>query len=255
MHVFEPMAVLEWEPMSPPTEDLEAHEKQLDDTDCERGVLFPTSTLINMHPTTMARYGVWIQELTKGNPRFLIAQPVAFPWLPVPIWGDVIMIKPPVGANWLEAYDFVFAECARRNIPIAFHTTVSALQTGIPGFWSHHIIVHPMSMMQALVTLIADGVFSKYPTLRFAFLEGDSWWVNGLLDRIDEHCAGEWKQLTPPCGPLTREIVTNSCFFTDREIWGSDFPHFDRKVGIMTGIERSNYFFHAKRWLYGTIDA
>jgi len=81
------------------------------------------------------------------------------------------------------AYDPLWAECARLDIPVAFH---GGGQTYLrPDFslevfddcmmW--HVFTHPLGIMTAALSMTAGGVLQRFPTLRVALLEGNCSWA------------------------------------------------------------------------------
>ena len=48
-----------------------------------------------------------------------------------------------------------------------------------------HAIGHPLAMMIALGGLVFNGVFDKFPKLRFGFLEGGVAWLLFCIERFD----------------------------------------------------------------------
>ncbi len=76
------------------------------------------------------------------------------------------------------------------NIPMCFHEgTGSYYSTIEPRFgenrFMRHVASHSTEMQLALIALMLGGMFEFYPRLKVAFLEAQSWWVPGLLGRIE----------------------------------------------------------------------
>jgi predicted TIM-barrel fold metal-dependent hydrolase len=106
--------------------------------------------------------------------------------------------NPVRGRNWNNpAYDPLWAECERLDLPIAFHEGWPCQLPVAAGerfdgryedLWlTEHVLCHPVEMMYALVCMIAGGVLERFPGLRVAFLEANCSWVPYLLWRLDEH--------------------------------------------------------------------
>ena len=80
--------------------------------------------------------------------------------------------------------------CRTSNVPLCFHEgTGSYYSTIEPRFgenrFMRHVASHSTEMQLALIALMLGGIFEFYPRLRVAFLEAQSWWVPGLLGRIE----------------------------------------------------------------------
>ena len=94
------------------------------------------------------------------------------------------------------AYDPLWAEVERLDVPIAFH---GGGQTYLrPDFslevfdrlmmW--HTFNQPLAIQFVTVSLCGGGVLERFPNLRVALLEGNCSWAPWLLHRLDEHF--EW---------------------------------------------------------------
>jgi hypothetical protein len=75
-------------------------------------------------------------------------------------------------------------------VPLCFHEgTGSYYSTIEPRFgenrFMRHVASHSTEMQLALIALMLGGIFEFYPRLKVAFLEAQSWWVPGLLGRIE----------------------------------------------------------------------
>lgn len=107
-----------------------------------------------------------------------------------------------------------------------------------------HVCEHPMELQMALLSLLVEGTFERFPKIRIGFLEGGSAWLPWWLRRIEEHFeVGDWYrtkglQLTPT------EYFQRNCWITtepeeellyqvidvlgdQRILFPTDFPHPD----------------------------
>jgi predicted TIM-barrel fold metal-dependent hydrolase len=94
------------------------------------------------------------------------------------------------------AYDPLWAEIQRLDVPIAFHGGGQTYLT--PDFslgvldklmlW--HTFNQPLAIQFVTVSLCGGGVLERFPNLRVALLEGNCSWAPWLLHRLDEH--HEW---------------------------------------------------------------
>ncbi len=85
-----------------------------------------------------------------------------------------------------EFYWPVYKEAADLDCPIAFHGG-SNRGIGVDNFTSFvasHVVHHPVALMYAFLTLAYEGAIERYPTARFAFLEGGVEWVLLVLERV-----------------------------------------------------------------------
>lgn len=114
------------------------------------------------------------------------------------------------------------------------------------SFVEWHACVHPMEAQMAMLSMIAGGVFERFPRLRVAYMEAGSAWVPWWLHRIEEHVelAG-WLE-APQCTKSPFEYFKQNCFVTtecdeylvshviaelgdERILFETDYPHPDSK--------------------------
>jgi predicted TIM-barrel fold metal-dependent hydrolase len=141
----------------------------------------------------------------------------------------------------LEDYDVPFAthEFMGLNGP-------SAGEDRFESFVEWHTCVHQMEAQMAMLSMIVNGVYERFPKLRVAYMEAGSAWLPSWLHRIEEHVelAG-WLE-TPECTRSPLEYFKRNCYITtecdehlvyhvieemgdDRILFETDFPHPDSK--------------------------
>lgn len=80
---------------------------------------------------------------------------------------------------------------------------------GTPRFFKYayvHMTAFPFELMIAMMHMIGEGVFDRFPRLRVAFMEGGAGWLPFWMERLDEHV----EKLAPQMPDLRRrpsEIV------------------------------------------------
>ena len=84
------------------------------------------------------------------------------------------------------------------NLPVAIHVGTEGAGTANPatavGYPTLYLEWHTLllqSMQAHLVSLLCEGVFERFPKLRFVFVEGGVTWLPGLMWRLDKN----WKAL------------------------------------------------------------
>jgi predicted TIM-barrel fold metal-dependent hydrolase len=114
------------------------------------------------------------------------------------------------------------------------------------SFVEWHSCVHPMEAQMAMLSMIVNGVYERFPRLRVAYMEAGSSWVPSWLHRIEEHVelAG-WLE-TPECTKAPIEYFKQNCWVTtecdehlvyhtieelgdSRILFETDYPHPDSK--------------------------
>jgi hypothetical protein len=102
----------------------------------------------------------------------------------------------------------------------------------------------PFELMIALMHMIGEGVFDRYPRLKVAYMEGGCGWIPFWAERLDEH----FEKLRPQWHLLQREpseiIKSDQVAFTfepgehtlpfvletigcERLMYASDYAHWD----------------------------
>ena len=94
------------------------------------------------------------------------------------------------------AYDPLWAELQRLDVPITFHgggqtylTPDFSLQV-LDELMLWHTFNQPLAIQFVTVSLCGGGVLERFPRLRVGLLEGNCSWAPWLLERLDEHF--EW---------------------------------------------------------------
>jgi predicted TIM-barrel fold metal-dependent hydrolase len=153
-------------------------------------------------------------------------------------------------------YHPIYEAAVRHGLPIGIH--VSAAGTGLAPavsavgtprtFFEYHSGL-PRIYITQLISLIAEGVFEKYPRLRWLFIEGGVAWLPHVMWRLDK----EWRALRREVPWVKRppsEVIREHCFFTTQPLeeppdprllvqilemidgrncllYSSDYPHWD----------------------------
>jgi predicted TIM-barrel fold metal-dependent hydrolase len=114
------------------------------------------------------------------------------------------------------------------------------------SFVEWHSCVHQMEAQMAMLAMIVNGVYERFPRLRVAYMEAGSAWLPSWLHRIEEHVelAG-WLE-TPECTKEPIEYFKQNCWVAtecdeelvyhvidemgdDRILFETDYPHPDSK--------------------------
>ena len=155
------------------------------------------------------------------------------------------------GRYWHSTYwDPLYSLLQDLNVPLCFHEgTGSYYSTIEPRFGENrsmrHVASHSTEMQLALIALMLGGIFEFYPRLKVAFLEAQSWWVPGLLGRIEWDLRQHRDADAPYLKLSPLEYWQRNCFSAiesgEREVGSvaellggadnicvsTDFPHFD----------------------------
>lgn len=167
-----------------------------------------------------------------------------------------VFLRPNMYNNrpWHDShYDPLWDTVQDLNVPVGFHETTGSRMpaTGADRFPDDlgiaHIATHSVEQMMACMDIIMGGVMERFPTLNFAFLEGQCGWLPFWLDRMDDHY--EWRH---PYGEMQHLKIKPSEYFQrqgyaavecdeefvshvveaigdERLVTTSDYPHGDAK--------------------------
>ncbi len=148
-------------------------------------------------------------------------------------------------------YDPLWALLQDLDVGFATHEFMglngpSAGSDRFESFVEWHTCVHQMEAQMAMLSMIVNGVYERFPRLRVAYMEAGSSWVPSWLHRIDEHVelAG-WLE-APECTKEPIEYFKSNCYVTtecdehlvrhtidelgdDRILFETDYPHPDSK--------------------------
>lgn len=149
----------------------------------------------------------------------------------------------------------IYEAASELGLPVAVHpgTEGRGISNGfIAGPPTTYLEWHtnlPQNYMGQIVSLVCEGVFEKFPTLKFIAVEGGIAWIPGVLWRLDKN----WKALrseVPWLKRLPSEIIVEHVRFTSQPIeeppktsqflelmemihadktlmFSSDYPHWD----------------------------
>ena len=165
--------------------------------------------------------------------------------------------NPVRGRNWNNpAYDLLWAECEKLDLPVAFHEGwPHELPVAGGGrfdgrhedLWlSEHVMCHPVEMMYAMVCMISGAVLPRFPGLKVAFLEANCSWVPYWLWRLDEHYEHRERHLKKDLPDRPSEYFKAQCYVAveadehqgvwvageigdDNIVFSTDFPHEDSR--------------------------
>jgi uncharacterized protein len=169
---------------------------------------------------------------------------------------EVVMSSGNVAPFGQRRYDPIFAAAERMGLPVAIHPGTEGRSITTPptsvGYPTRRVEWHTnlaLNYMAHATSMICEGVFAKFPSLRVILLEGGVSWVPPLLWRLD----ADWKRLRSEMPhldelpstyfrrhirlssqpieepPLTQQLL-DAWALVDAEhivMFSSDYPHWD----------------------------
>jgi predicted TIM-barrel fold metal-dependent hydrolase len=95
-------------------------------------------------------------------------------------------------------YHPIWEACERHGLAVSVHPGAEGAGmagpptgAGYPTYYLETRLARPQMAMAHATSLICEGVFERFPRLKFAFVEVDQFWVAGLMWHLD----ADWKSL------------------------------------------------------------
>jgi predicted TIM-barrel fold metal-dependent hydrolase len=147
----------------------------------------------------------------------------------------------------------IYEAAARHDLPVGIHFGGAGgspfTGAGWPSFYLEDHGGMPQAFVAQLISLICEGVFERFPTLKVVLIESGFAWLPAVtwrLDRTWEKLRDEVPHLTKPPSAYIQEHIwlttqpmeepTRPAFFTqlldqlgmnDRLMFATDYPHWD----------------------------
>lgn len=142
----------------------------------------------------------------------------------------------------------IFAAAAEHHLPVALHPGAEGVGvSGAPtvaGYPSRYIEWHTAlvtNYIGQVISLVTEGVFARFPTLKLVLIEGGVCWLPPVMWRLDKN----WKALrmtVPWLDRLPSEIIQDHVYLTTQPIEEpTDLKHF-RRMLEMFAAERMLLF-------------
>lgn len=229
-------------PSGPPGSDPEFTGKQLfDETGVDIAIIVPLTERSSVNPEHEAAMAAatnewlantWLGSYNrhgryKGTIRISTDPDLAV--AEIEKWADYphfvqVMLNPYVGGPFgQQDYWPVYDAAIRHGLAVCTHVTLQrpgpALMTpyGAPSYFLENHMQFSLLYAAHLTSMICEGVFERFPDLRFTFVEGGFAWALPLVWRLDRH----WKELrreTPWLKRLPSEYVRDHVSFTRQPV-------------------------------------
>jgi predicted TIM-barrel fold metal-dependent hydrolase len=178
----------------------------------------------------------------------------------------------------------IYEAASERGLPIGMHFGAQGgwpiTGVGSPSFYVEYHTGQAQSFQDQVISLVTEGVFERFPKLKFVLIEGGFGWLPPLMWRLDRAYA-KLKEEVPHLRRLPSEYVRDHFWLTtqpveephdpadfalllddlgmdDRVMFSTDYPHWDfdapdaaiptsigpeRQQRIMSGNAHSLYRF------------
>lgn len=156
-------------------------------------------------------------------------------------------------------YHPIYEAALRHDLPIGIHVSAagtgiahSATAVGTPRtFFEYHTGLPRIYMVQ-LISLVSEGVFEKYPDLRWVFIESGVAWLPHILWRLDK----EWKALRQEVPWVKRppsQVIREHCYFSTQPL--EEPPNPDWLLQILEMIDGEDVLLYASDYPHWDFDA
>lgn len=118
--------------------------------------------------------------------------------------GGILMPPLHPGSTFFfdPALDPIWAACVEVGLPLSQHGGTGAPNYQPPGFAAFLTlsVEHSFFSGRSLWQLILGGVFDRFPDLKLAFVETESWWIVPVMRLLDQRLArgDAWTEFLPP---------------------------------------------------------
>jgi uncharacterized protein len=135
----------------------------------------------------------------------------------------------------------VFEAAVRHNLPIGIHLSGenghAASGAGWPSYYAEHHHVSSMAHRALATSLVVEGVFEEFPSLKFVFVEGGFGWVPAWTWRLDK----QWARMRDEVPHLKRppsEYIRQNLWFTSQPVEEPEHPEDIRSIIDWIGWDR-----------------
>ena len=270
-----------------PPGSMDPHErvKHLDQEGIDVAVVYPTVGLIweehtadpGLSAALTRAYNNWLVDFCKPYPKRLFS--VAHISLDdVESAIDEIKRMAKLGARGLffrpgmvngrtlghRDYDPIWATAQDLGLAVAPHVVVRSTNLPLKEWFASWVdpesgrgftplgLATMLPIMASFYAVMANGVFERFPRLKYVILETGGGWIAHCIERMDS----KWKMRNAPC-PLKEKpafYFRRQCFISvdpdemttpamvqllgeDKFIWASDFPHIDAEYGVVKELK------------------
>ena len=158
-------------------------------------------------------------------------------WAGHPFMAQVLIHAEPKPSWGNPKYDPVWAAATRNNLTVACHLSRGAFENyprppvGWPSYNHDFMVTYSLLAANQVMSLIFDGVFERFPTLKIVLVEHAFTWILPLMWRMDAIYAARRGDL-PQVRRKPSEYVYDHIFFSTQPL---DYP--EDKLELTRALE------------------
>ncbi|SFL56114.1 Predicted metal-dependent hydrolase, TIM-barrel fold [Paenibacillus sp. 1_12] len=124
-----------------------------------------------------------------------------------------------------RSYWPIYEACARNNLPLALHPGADGegintlASPGFPSYYLEYYVGLSFAMQVHLVSMITEGIFERFPTLKIILTEGGAAWLPALIWRLDAEYKGLRSEV-PWLSKKPSEYLVDHVRFTTQPLEG-----------------------------------
>jgi predicted TIM-barrel fold metal-dependent hydrolase len=145
-------------------------------------------------------------------------------------------------------YHPIYEACVRHNLPLALHlggegagTSPPATAVGHPATAFEWYGALPQGYMAHVMSMVTEGVFERFPTLRVVLYEGGIFWLPHVMWRFDKNWKAQRSE-TPWVKERPSAYVLRHVLSTTYPLEAAPEPRFLHQVLEMVQAERTLLF-------------
>ncbi|MDP9373546.1 MAG: amidohydrolase [Chloroflexota bacterium] len=155
-------------------------------------------------------------------------------------------------------YHPIYEACVRHGLPLALHLGGEGAGMSPPATAVGHPSTHfewygslPQSYMAHIMSMVTEGVFERYPTLKVVLCEGGVFWLPHIMWRFDKNWKAQRAETPWVTRPPSAYILAHFCH-TTYPLEAAPDPHPLHQVLDMVDAGRTLLFAsNYPDWAYG----
>ncbi len=147
-----------------------------------------------------------------------------------------------------RAYHPIYDACVRHDLPLALHIGGEGTGISSPSTAVGHPTTHfewygslPQSYMGHIMSMVTEGVFERFPTLRVVLYEGGIFWLPHLMWRFDKNWKAQRSE-TPWVKQAPSRYILDHFYSTTYPLEAAPEPRYLHQVLEMIKADRTLLF-------------